>query len=393
MLLIGSIALVGPASFDAYLPGLPELTREFGASPSAAQLTLTSFLVGLAIGPFLAGPVSDACGRRRPLLWSLGLFSLTCLICGIAPSLYVLAVMRIVQGALVAATATIARAIIRDVYTGSAAARAYSRLFIVASVASISAPIASGQLLRIASWRAVFIGLALLGLALALANSRHLPETLLRDERRGAAGISVTASTVAALLADARFSGFVLIIGFHLGALIGYLAGSPFVLQGIYGVSPAHFGLLLALNGVSIMVGATVSSFLLRTRTPTALLIVGLAMTVFASVSLLTVAVSASLELVVFIAPVVMLMFSVSLVQANSLSLALTDHPSDTAGTAVALLGAGALLSAFIAPLMGIDGANSAVPMAGIMTACALAAGFSLILVLGSGNRGAGELR
>jgi DHA1 family bicyclomycin/chloramphenicol resistance-like MFS transporter len=288
--------------------------------------------------------------------------------------------MRFVQGALVAATATIARAIIRDVYVGSAAARAYSRLFLVASVASISAPIVSGQLLRVTSWRAVFIGLALLGLLLAAANSRHLPETLMIDERRGARGIRVTATTVIELLRDRRFRGFVLVIGFHLGALLGYLAGSSFILQDVYGVSPAVYGVLLALNGTAIMLGAALNSAVLKTRPPTLLLILGLAATATASLVLLLVAASHNLEIALFISPVVLLMFSVSLVQANSLSLALTDHPNDTAGTAVALLGTGAILSAFIAPLIGLGGTSSAVPMAAVMTACSIAAGMSLVL-------------
>ena len=208
-LVLGGVTVIGPASMDIYLPGLPELARDFGATPSAAQVTLTTFLIGLALGQFLAGPLSDVHGRRRPLIAGMALFTVATLICSLAPNLYALAAMRLVQGAMAAAGLAIGRAIVRDLYSGAAAARYLSRLMLIVGLGPILAPVVGGQILRFSSWRGVFVALALLGLALTLMAARLLPETLSPGNRR-AAGVGVTARTFAVLLANRSFVGFVL---------------------------------------------------------------------------------------------------------------------------------------------------------------------------------------
>ncbi len=162
---------------DSYLPGLPHLARDFGVGASAAQVTLTTYLIGLALGQLLAGSLSDVHGRRRPLIAGMALFTVASLVCALAPNLYALAVMRLVQGAMAAAGVAIGRAVVRDLYSGAAAARYLSRLMLIVGLGPILAPLVGGQLLRLTSWRGVFVALALLGLALtamaALATARN----------------------------------------------------------------------------------------------------------------------------------------------------------------------------------------------------------------------------
>ena len=273
---------------DAYLPGLPELARDFGVSPSAAQVTVTTYLLGLALGQLLSGPLSDVHGRRRPLVAGMAVFTLTTLACSLAPSLFVLAGMRLVQGTSAAVGVAVGRAIVRDLYAGAAGARYLSRLMIVIGLAPILAPIVGGQLLRFTSWRGVFVALAVLGLALTAIGARLLPETLPRERRR-AAGLGITLRTFAQLLADRRFVGFVLIVGLGGGAMIGYVAGSSFVLQDVYGASPQLYGVLFGLNAVFLVAGAQVNAHLLATRSPRSLLRVGLVMLVVAGVALVVI--------------------------------------------------------------------------------------------------------
>ena len=358
---------------DAYLPGLPELARDFGASPSAAQVTVTTYLLGLALGQLLSGPLSDVRGRRRPLVAGMAVFTLTTLACSVAPSLEALAGMRLVQGTSAAVGVAVGRAIVRDLYAGAAGARYLSRLMIVIGLAPILAPIVGGQLLRFTSWRGVFVALSLLGLALTGIGALLLPETLPRERRR-AAGLGLTLRTFARLLRDRRFVGFVLIVGLGGGAMIGYVAGSSFVLQEVYGASPQLFGVLFGLNAVFLVAGAQVNASLLTTRSPRSLLRVGLVMLVVAGVALVVVVSLPTAGLASVVAPLMLQMASWSFVQANALALALTDHP-EVAGTAAALLGVSQYaFGAFAAPLVGLGGSDTALPMALVIAACAVGA-------------------
>ena len=358
---------------DAYLPGLPELARDFGVSPSAAQVTVTTYLLGLALGQLLSGPLSDVHGRRRPLVAGMAVFTVTTLACSLAPSLYVLAGMRLVQGTAAAVGVAVGRAIVRDLYAGAAGARYLSRLMMVIGLAPILAPIVGGQLLRFTSWRGVFVALALLGLALTAIGARLLPETLPRERRR-AAGLGITLRTFAQLLADPRFVGFVLIVGLGGGAMIGYVAGSSFVLQDVYGASPQLYGVLFGLNAVFLVAGAQVNAHLLATRSPRSLLRVGLVMLVVAGVALVVIVSLPKAGLATVMAPLMLQMASWSFVQANALALALTDHPA-VAGTAAALLGVSQYaFGAFTAPLVGLGGSDTALPMALVIAACAVGA-------------------
>jgi len=358
---------------DAYLPGLPELARDFGVSPSAAQVTVTTYLLGLALGQLLSGPLSDVHGHRRPLVAGMAVFTVTTLACSLAPSLYVLAGMRLVQGTAAAVGVAVGRAIVRDLYAGAAGARYLSRLMMVIGLAPILAPIVGGQLLRFTSWRGVFVALAVLGLALTAIGARLLPETLPRERRR-AAGLGITLRTFAQLLADRRFVGFVLIVGLGGGAMIGYVAGSSFVLQDVYGASPQLYGVLFGLNAVFLVAGAQVNAHLLATRSPRSLLRVGLVMLVVAGVALVVIVSLPKAGLATVMAPLMLQMASWSFVQANALALALTDHPA-VAGTAAALLGVSQYaFGAFTAPLVGLGGSGTALPMALVIAACAVGA-------------------
>ncbi len=371
--MLGSVSAIGPAAMDAYLPGLPELARDFGVSPSAAQVTVTTYLLGLALGQLLSGPLSDVHGRRRPLVAGMAVFTVTTLACSLAPSLFVLAGMRLVQGTAAAVGVAVGRAIVRDLYAGAAGARYLSRLMMVIGLAPILAPVVGGQLLRFTSWRGVFVALAVLGLALTAIGARLLPETLPRERRR-AAGLGITLRTFAQLLADRRFVGFVLIVGLGGGAMIGYVAGSSFVLQEVYGASPQLYGVLFGLNAVFLVAGAQVNAHLLATRSPRSLLRVGLVMLVVAGVALVVIVSLPKADLATVMAPLMLQMASWSFVQANALALALTDHP-EVAGTAAALLGVSQYaFGAFTAPLVGLGGSDTALPMALVIAACAVGA-------------------
>ena len=359
--MLGSVSAIGPAAMDAYLPGLPELARDFGVSPSAAQVTVTTYLLGLALGQLLSGPLSDVHGRRRPLVAGMAVFTVTTLACSLAPSLYVLAGMRLVQGTAAAVGVAVGRAIVRDLYAGAAGARYLSRLMMVIGLAPILAPIVGGQLLRFTSWRGVFVALAVLGLALTAIGARLLPETLPRERRR-AAGLGITLRTFAQLLADPRFVGFVLIVGLGGGAMIGYVAGSSFVLQDVYGLSPRAFALVFGVNGLGIIVCGQLNRLLLRWTEPRRILLAGLGASAVAGVGVLA-AITADAPLGLVLAPLFVGVATIGFVMPNATALALTNHPH-VAGSASALLGTTQFaIAAVVAPLVGIAGRDTALPL------------------------------
>jgi DHA1 family bicyclomycin/chloramphenicol resistance-like MFS transporter len=363
IVVLGSLTAFGPLSIDMYLPGLPEMARSFNASASAAQLTLTACLVGLALGQLLAGPLSDRLGRRRPLLLGVAAYSAASLFCALSPTVEVFTGLRLVQGLAGAAGIVISRAAVRDLYSGVEAARFFSILMLVNGLAPILAPVIGGQLLKVTSWRGVFVTLAGIGLVLLLAAALGLPETLPPERRRGD-GLRATLATMRALCGDRVFVGYALTCGLSFAAMFCYIAGSPFVLEDIYGVSPQLFSAVFAANACGIVAASQVNHKLLERFSPRVLLRAALLAGAGAGVVLLTLVLIGGLGVWAVLVPLFVVVSSVGVVMPNSTALALTDHP-DTAGSASALLGMlQFVVGAGAAPLVGVAGKETAVPMA-----------------------------
>ncbi len=217
------------------------MADDLDASAAAGQLTLTACLVGLAAGQLIAGPISDARGRRGPLLVGLALFALASAACALAPSIEVLVVLRFLQGLAGAAGIVIARAIVRDLHSGVAAARFFAAIILITGLAPILAPIVGGQLLHVTDWRGIFVFLALIGVALFTAAWFGIVET--HTDKRIAGW-----PRFGPLLRDRGFVGCALAAGFAYGAMFSYIAGSPFVLQDHFDLSEQAFSLAFALN-------------------------------------------------------------------------------------------------------------------------------------------------
>src|SRR5690349_18406765 len=152
VLILGSLTALGPLTIDLYLPALPQVGHSLAARPVSVQLTVTTFLIGVAVGQLVIGPLSDAFGRRRPLLVGLTAYVLVSATCAAAPNAGALIGLRLVQGIVAAAGVVIARAIVRDMFEGLTAARVFASLMLVSGAAPILAPVIGAQLLRLTSW-------------------------------------------------------------------------------------------------------------------------------------------------------------------------------------------------------------------------------------------------
>ncbi|MEU1377565.1 multidrug effflux MFS transporter [Streptomyces triculaminicus] len=374
--ILGGLTAVPPLSMDMYLPALPEVTDALRSPAATVQLTLTACLMGMALGQLVVGPMSDKWGRRRPLLAGMAIYVLATAACALAPDAGLLIAFRLVQGLAGAAGIVIARAVVRDLYDGVAMARFFSTLMLISGVAPVAAPLIGGQILRLTDWRGVFVVLTAIGLLLTLLVWRRLDETLPPD-RRQAGGLGEALRAMRGLLADRVFTGYMLAGGFAFSALFAYISASPFVIQAIYGASPQTFSLLFGVNSVGLVVVGQINGKLLVGRVSMdKVLAVGLSVIALASAALLVMAsgVFGRVGLAPVAAGLFVLMSAMGLAMPNTNAQALM-RSGNAAGSASALLGTSTfLLGAVASPLVGIAGEGTAVPMAAVQLACALAA-------------------
>jgi DHA1 family bicyclomycin/chloramphenicol resistance-like MFS transporter len=375
VLVLGSLIALGPLTIDLYLPALPTLAADLATSEASVQLTLTGTLVGLALGQLLVGPLSDAFGRRRPLLVGIGTHVMASLLCVVAPNVAVLGGLRVLEGVGAASASVVAMAIVRDLFVGRAAATLFSRLMLVMGVAPVVAPTLGGELLRFTSWRGVFAALAVLGVLLVVLAALAVPETLPAHRRRPV-GVGSTLRTYRGLLRDRTFVGLVLVAGLGMAALFGYVAGSSFVYQQEFGLDEQEFGLLFGAGAAWLIVGTQLNAALLRRFEPRALLPAALALGAAAGLLLLVLAATGTGGLAGVVAPLWTALFAFGLVIPNAPALALSRH-GEAAGTAAALLGAMQMgVGAVVSPVVGLLG-NDAVAMGAVV-----AAGMGLALVV-----------
>ena len=376
LILLGALTAVGPLSLDLYLPAFPALARDFGVAASRVQLSLTACLIGLAAGQLIAGPLSDRWGRRRPVIAGTVAYSAVTLLCAVAPSAELLTVARLVQGLAGGVGVVVARAVVRDLYSGVAAAKYFSRLVLVFGLAPIVAPSVGSLVLQFASWRGVFVVLAAIGALIAAAAAVGLPETL-PAERRTAGGIGEILRSGRRLVGDRVFVGYALTQGLAFAGLFAYIAGSSFVVQEVYGGTRTQFGLLFGLNAVGLVVLGQVNSVLLDRFAPRRLLVATLAAGLLAGLALTGAATGHSL--VLFASAMFVYVTSIGLVMPNGTALALDRHPG-MAGTASAVLGAiQSTIGSVAAPVVGRE--HHALPMATVIVSCATLALGAILLV------------
>ncbi len=361
-LVLGAFVAVGAFTIDMYLPALPAIATDLRTSSPMVQLTLTGTLVGLALGQLVIGPLSDALGRRRPLLAGTALHVVASLLVLVAPTVEVLGVLRVLQGVGSAAGGVVAMAIVRDLFEGRAAATMLSRLFLVMGAAPVLAPTVGGELLRITSWRGVFAVLALYGLLLLVVGALAVPETL-PPGRRVTGGIAGTLRTYRGLLRDRVYVGLVLVAGLTMAGLFSYVAGSSFVYQRQFGLDEQQFGMLFGAGAVFLIGATQLNPVLLRRWSPAQVLSAAMVAGTVAGLVLLGLASSGRGGLAGVVVPLWGVLAAVGLALPNAPALALAAH-GETAGSAAALLGAVQFgVGAAVSPLVGVLG-NDATAMA-----------------------------
>lgn len=371
-LVLALLTVFGPISMDLYLPVLPQLATDLGAATSTAQLTITACLIGLALGQIVAGPLSDRFGRRWPLLIGVSIYVLASIACAVSGSIEVLIAGRLLQGLAGATGVVIAQAAGRDLYRGTALVRYYGRLTVLAGCAAIVGPLIGGQLAAVTDWRGTFVFLAAVGAAILLAALLIFRETLPAGAR-STGGFSHVRANMGVLLTDRLFLGAALTISLLNGAVFAYLSGATFVLQGIYQMTPQQYSYAFGLGSLAFVVAGFLSGRLSERWSSHATLSIGVSLAVAGTAGIFAAAL-AHLPLPVVLVSIVVMTSGVAITTPPATALALTDYPH-MAGTAASLLGLGRYaFGAVTAPLVGLAGEDTAVPLGVVTLTCAVLA-------------------
>ena len=254
-LILGLLSAIGPFAIDMYLPALPEIGASLGAEVGAVQWSLTAFFISLGVGQLFYGPVSDMVGRKPPLYVGLLLFTLASVGCALATDIQTLVALRFVQGLGAAAGMAIPRAVVRDLHTGTEAARLMSLLMLVFSISPLLAPLAGSGVIALTGWRGVFWAVAVAAVAGLLLVSRGLRETRPAADRLESS-LAGALSGYWLLLRDGHYLGLVFIGGCSMAGFFVYLAGSPFVLINHYGLTPVQYSLAFSVNAAAFFAAA-----------------------------------------------------------------------------------------------------------------------------------------
>lgn len=378
VLVLGALSAIGPLTIDMYLPALPQLAEDLNATAPQAQWTITGLLLGLGLGQLVIGPLSDAVGRRRPLLTGLVAHAAMSLLCVIAPSITLLTVTRTLQGAAGAAVAVVSMAMVRDLFSGLRAAQLLSRLVLVVGVSPILAPSLGSGLLKVTSWQGIFVVLAVAAVLLFVLALVALPETLPPSRRRSARPIeSVRAYRV--LFSDRLFLAMVGVAGLMFATMFTYIAGSPFILQEIYDLTPQQYGLAFGLNAMGLILMTQLNPILVKRYGPVHVLTAAVSVAFTFALVLLAVTLTSTGGLIGLMIPLWFVIAMAGLSFPNAPAIALNRH-GESAGTAAALLGSAQfLIGGLTAPLVGILADGTPVPMAAVIVGTT---GLALTLLL-----------
>lgn len=359
-LMLSAFSALGPFTVDMYLSSLPRMAADFGTNASTIQMSLTAGLLGLGVGQLVTGPISDVYGRRRPLIISMLLYLLASLACAFSPGVGIFIALRFIQGFVASAGLVISRAIVRDRYSGVEMVRFMALLTIISNIAPLVSPTAGSLVTTFTSWIGVFVFLGLLGLFLSGMTMWGIKESL-PVERRVPGSLAEVLRNYGALLRNRSFMGFTLVNGILFAGVFAYVAGTPFIYQNMYGISPQLFSVLFALNGLGIILGSQFVKRLAGRMDERRIFRIGLLLAFVAAAVILIEVLAHGPFFALFLA-IFLFAASIGIVGPISFTLAM-ESQGHIAGSAAAILGSLQFaLGAVASPLVGLAGENAAWP-------------------------------
>lgn len=359
-ILLGTLSAYGPLLLDTYLPALPVLETDFGIPTSMIQLSLTMCLAGLAFGPLFIGAISDRIGRKKPLLWGIGISVIACLLSVSVTNIWLFLGLRLIQGIASSTGVVLTRAIAKDLFSGTQLTRFIAMLMAINGIFPIVSPLLGSFFLSYFSWRGIFIFLAVVGLLLFLGILIGFKEThevqVVTEKVEQKAGWQ-------AVFSDRPFMMFVLIQGFVYAAMFCYISGSSFMLQNVFGLSDKIFSLIYGINGIGIVVAAELAGVLSKKMSSFRQLGWGVGLGFLGSILVIISGIHTN-HLWLALLGLLLVVSTLGLVNAVVTTMAM-ERQGEHAGIASSVLGLGMYAIGMVfTPLVGIMGSNTYLPLA-----------------------------
>jgi DHA1 family bicyclomycin/chloramphenicol resistance-like MFS transporter len=370
---LSAMTAFAPLITDMYLPALPALTDYFNTSASMVQFTISTSMLGIAVGQLFFGSISDKLGRRRPLFASFLLYLLSTVGCLLSPGIYMLIGFRLLQGLGAAGSIVIARTIASDWFSGKELLKFFALMAVVQGIAPIAAPVVGGMLLLFTDWKGIFLFLGLLGLLIMCA-CFYLKESL-PAEKRAKGAVYASFKLFIPVFKNRPLILYIALLSFSSAVMFAYIASSPFIFQEHYGVTPIAYSIIFAVNAVSLAIGNLLSVRFEKPEKALNYAVAGmLGLSLFTGVSLLLDLPMAALCIALFLT-----LLCVGATFPVSTNLAL-DLEKRYKGTASAVLGASTfLVGGVMMPLAGIG--NILHSTAYVMVGCAVLAAVTLLVI------------
>jgi len=380
ILILGLLSAIGPFSIDMYLPGFPDIARSMSTTIAKVTLSLSSFFIGISVGQFIYGPLLDRFGRKNPLYIGLSIYVIASACCIFVRDVESLIVLRFFQAIGGCAGMVASRALVRDLFDVSENAKVFSLLMLVIGVSPIIAPTLGGTISSTVGWRYIFAVLTTITAFILIAVHFALPEGRQPNKDLSLKPAPIIAGFWA-VAREPRFYTYALTGAIASAGLYAYIAGSPYVFMELFHVTERQYGWIFAIIAMGLIGSSQLNSVLLRTYKSEQIIRVALFLQVATGLALLIGTLLGLLGLFSTIFLIFLFLCCQGCVFPNSSALSLAPF-AHNAGTASALMGGiqmciGALTSASVGWLSN----QTAVPMSGVMAACAVSA--LTILLLG----------
>ncbi|MBE5318655.1 multidrug effflux MFS transporter [Pedobacter sp. MR2016-19] len=373
ILILGSLAALGPFSIDMYLPGFVDIAKDLRSNESTVALSLSSFFIGISAGQLLYGPLLDKFGRKKPLYFGLALYIFASFLCLAVTDVNQLIVLRFVQAIGSCATAVASVAMVRDLFSVEESPKVFASLMLVIAVSPMLAPTAGGYLIAALGWKYVFVFLGLMAILMLLASIFKLPESYKPDPNYSLKPKPILTNFFT-VLKEPQFYTYALISSITFSGLFAYVSSSPQVFMKIYEVSKTGYGWIFALLSVSFIGSSQVNSLLLRWFTSKKIVTYALIAQCIFSLIFLVFALNNWLGLYSTIGFIALFLACLGLINPNAAALSLAPFTKN-AGSASALMGALQMgLGALASVMVSLFSEHSVVPMPLVMTAAAFIA-------------------
>ena len=372
--LLAALALFtasGPLGIDMYLPGMPELATSLSTTHSFAQMTITGFMLGMALGNLLFGAISDGTGRKPVIIVASAVALVASVACALADSIAFLICARFFQGLAGGCAIVVARAVVPDIAHGKQAARGLSALMAISGFMPAIAPVLGGLIIPAFTWRGVFWTIAAVNLAQLVVALWLVPETL-PSHKRTSGTLRQMFPRMGRCLQRPAFTGYMVAAGLGFGTLFSYIAASHLVLQLQLGLSPTTFSLVFGSIALLIPLGNTLNMRLLKRHQPRTLLTVALGVDLTVGAILLAFSIlGPSNAMIPFIA---ILSAMAGFIMANASALAIEEVRDIGTGAGTGVMGFFQFIIGGLVPPLVALGPNPATAMAlGVLTCAGLA--------------------